>query len=73
MNRKDLRAPTLAGPTGLYQGSGPCSCNTPHQLTNNEPEQVMIFLLNLLSADGPQHGMNHDDQPRRRDAHSSCD
>ena len=61
------------GPPRLHQESGPRRCNTPRQLTINEPEQVMIFLLNLLSADGPQHGMNHDDQPRRRDAHSSCD
>ena len=33
VNGKDLWAPTLVGPLWLYQGSGPCSCNTHRQST----------------------------------------
>ena len=36
MNRKVLRAPTLAGPTRNYQGSRPPSCTTPRQPTSYE-------------------------------------
>ena len=39
VNRKDLQAPTLAGPTQLYQRSGPPSCTTPRQQT--------IYVLHL--------------------------
>ena len=34
--RKDLRAPTFAGPPQLYQGSGHPSCTTPWQPTIND-------------------------------------
>ena len=48
VNRKDLQAPTLAGPPKLYQGSGPLTCNTTRQTT------IYFFKSNLTTNFSPR-------------------
>ena len=42
VNKKDLGAPTLAGPPLLYQGSGPPCCTPPRQPTIYD--QAVVFV-----------------------------
>ena len=45
MKRKDFRAPTLVGPTWLYQGSGPSSCTMYQEMFKNDVTKIWSLQL----------------------------